>query len=261
MKPPRTIVFLNDLHAGSYYGLWPRDRLPRGGHSGPRYLLRCWEQLLAEWPEKVDLLILNGDLIDGPQKKSAGTGVFAVSDKEQVEGAIELLEAWTKRARVTLRCWGTPYHEGHTDPLFALDLALGIRESRQMFDLDLGSGILNIAHHPMGGAALYQGTTTDREALWSTIAGATKRTLTPRWIVRAHHHHFMVQETEHKTVVKSPCWQLATPYATKTSHWRFQPSLGAVMMIADESHHGGYRFVPRLFPLPIRKALSAEALR
>ncbi|HQP92503.1 MAG TPA: hypothetical protein PK570_00925 [Thermoanaerobaculia bacterium] len=90
-RAPETIAFLGDIHAGSWWGLWPRSRLPGDGFLGPRYLLDCWDDLQRRWPKKLDLLILAGDLIEGPQRRSGGHGVFSVSDKEQVEGAISLL--------------------------------------------------------------------------------------------------------------------------------------------------------------------------
>ena len=247
---PKTIGFLGDVHAGSWWGLWPRESLPERGYVGVRYLLDCWEDLQRTWPKQLDLLILTGDLIEGPQRKSGGIGVFAVSDREQVEGAIELLQPFTNRAKKVIRITGTPYHDGHGDPLLALDYALGVDHTCQVLDLQLEGGVLNAAHHPMGGSTLYQGTGTDREALWSVISSGTHRTVETRWIVRAHRHHFLHQRSEHKDVVQLPCWQLQTPYAVKANYWRFQPSLGAVLMSKDASSWGGYRFDPTLYPLP-----------
>lgn len=107
-RSPETIAFVGDIHAGSWWGLWPRDLLPERGFVGVRYLLDCWEDLLRRWPRRIDLLILSGDLIDGPQKKSGGTGVFATSDREQMEGAIEILRPLAKRAERIIRLTGTP---------------------------------------------------------------------------------------------------------------------------------------------------------
>lgn len=256
----KTIAFLSDLHAGSWWGLWPRDLLPERGFLGPKYLMDCWEDLYRRWPKRIDLLILNGDLIEGPQRKSGGIGCFAVSDREQVEAAISLLEPLSRRCKKIIRITGTPYHDGNGDPLLALDYALGVTHTTQVLDMELPGGVLNVAHHPMGGSVLYQGTSVDREALWSTIAGATGRTINPRWIVRAHQHHWIKQDTEHKTVVKLPCWQLQTPYAAKASYWRFQPSLGGVLMHQDVSEPGGYRFLPTLYELPVGGPLNPEAL-
>ncbi len=257
---PRTIAFLSDLHAGSWWGLWPNSKLPATGFVGVRYLLDCWADLFKSWPRQIDVLILAGDLIEGPQRKSGGIGCFAVSDREQVEGAIELLRPICRRAKRVLRLTGTPYHDGHGDPLLALDYALGVDWSGQILDLDLNGEILNAAHHPMGGGTLYQGTSTDREALWSTISSGTDRTLPSRWIVRAHRHHYIRQETEHKTVVQLPCWQLQTPFAAKANYWRFQPSLGGVLMLADTLEPGGYRFVPRLYQLPRQAPVTMQEL-
>lgn len=60
-RSPETIAFVGDIHAGSWWGLWPRDLLPERGFVGVRYLLDCWEDLLRRWPRRIDLLILSGD--------------------------------------------------------------------------------------------------------------------------------------------------------------------------------------------------------
>ena len=54
-RAPETIAFLGDIHAGSWWGLWPRSRLPGDGFLGPRYLLDCWDDLQRRWPKKLDL--------------------------------------------------------------------------------------------------------------------------------------------------------------------------------------------------------------
>jgi len=259
-RAPETIAFLGDIHAGSWWGLWPRSRLPGDGFLGPRYLLDCWDDLQRRWPKKLDLLILAGDLIEGPQRRSGGHGVFSVSDKEQVEGAISLLRPFARRAERIIRITGTPYHDGPGDPLIALDYALEVAHTTQVLDLKLPEGILNVAHHPMGGATLYTGTQVDREGLWSTIASGAHRTHDARWIVRAHRHHWLHQASETKDVVLLPAWQLATPYAVKANYWRYQPSLGGVLMRRDPAAWGGYRFDPQLYALPLQEPMETHRL-
>lgn len=259
---PKAIGFLGDTHCGSHYGLHPTgdDWLPKSAKwTGIRYLMQCYGHLVDSWPE-LDILFLTGDLIDGPQRKSAGTNVFSTKMSDQVELAIEVLRPLVAKAEVVIRVDGTPYHEDFHGALRQLDAELGVSRVAQIVDLDLGPGILNVAHHPMGGSMLYRGTQVDREGLWATLAAARRKVPQARWIVRAHVHDWMYQETQDMAVVSLPCWELATPHAKKVAYWRFQPSLGGALMQQDDTHHLGYRFTPTLYDPPMPTVTKLEEL-
>lgn len=237
-SPPESILLVGDNHAGSHYAPWPWNPIPE---TGSAYMTKCWWHFV-EQVKPFDLLILNGDIIDGPQRKQGGRGVYNVALNKQVEGAIELLRPLAAKARKIIRIDGTPYHEDGDNVLGILDLALGVTMRTQVLDLDLGSGILNVAHHPAGGSALYLGTKLDKEGLWSLVAATRRKVPRARWIVRSHIHEYGEMHSLDTSVVTLPCWQLPTPHATKGNHWRWQPDLGAVWMLRDELHPGGYRF-------------------
>jgi len=249
---PQTIAFVGDTHCGSHWGLHPTgdEWLPRSSKwTGIRYLMECFGHMVDSWPE-IDLLVLTGDLIDGPQRKSSGTGVFSTKMGDQVDLAIEVLRPLAAKAKKIIRVDGTPYHEDFHNALSTLDHALGVSKTSQIFDIDLEPGILNIAHHPMGGSMLYRGTQVDREGLWAAIAAVRRKVPMVRWIFRAHVHDYMMMESQDTVVVSLPCWELATPHAKKTAYWRFQPSLGGVLMEADKTHPSGYRITPHLYDPP-----------
>ncbi len=237
-SPPESILFVGDLHAGSHFAPWPWNPIEE---TGSAYMTDCFRHFVGQ-VEPFDLLVLNGDLIDGPQRKQGGRGVYNVALHKQTEGAIELLRPLAAKAKRIIRTDGTPYHEDGDNALGLLDLALGVTKRAQMIDLDLGNGILNIAHHPGGGSALYLGTKLDKEGIWSALAAANDKLPDARWIVRSHIHEYGELHTLKKSVVTLPAWQLPTPHATKGNHWRWQPDLGAVWMLRDEHHPGGYRF-------------------
>lgn len=250
---PRTIGFLGDLHVGSYQGLYPIEQLPadKKTHLGPRYLMQCWYHLIDHWPQ-LDILFLMGDLIDGKQPKSRGVGIFTGDLGEQTDRCIEVLEPAIRqlRPKKIMRVWGTPYHEEFDNNLAALDKHFGVEVTRQVIDYSLGEHNLNVAHHPASGAAIYQGTVADREVLWSKVATIDKKTPPCRWIVRAHKHNYYHWSDDFRTMVGMPCWQLPTGHAVKTNYWRFQPSIGGVLMVADKADDSGYRFLRTKYDLP-----------
>lgn len=263
MSPPQAIGFVGDIHCGSHAGLWPVDELPADTSLRPgcRYLMQCWEHLIETWP-KLDLLVLMGDLIDGKQQKSSGVGLFTTDLAEQSAAAAKVLKRLVDKTKPTkiFRVWGTPYHESHDNVLAIVDGVLNVNRVEQVIDLKLGKHILNIAHHPASGAAIYQGTVVDREGLWSMIAAREGKLPDCRWIVRAHKHNWFHIETRHKDVMILPCWQLPTAHAIKQNYWRFQPDIGSVLMLADTLNDSGYRFVPTLYDAPTKSIAEWDQL-
>jgi hypothetical protein len=254
---PKAIGFLGDIHCGSHHGLWPLDDLPGGKrgskYKGVRYLNSCYANMIDQWPD-LDILILMGDLIDGKQRKSNSTGLFTAQLGDQVKGAIEVLTPLSKKAKKIIRVKGTPYHEEFEGALNDLDSQLGINLTDHVLNLNINDHILNVAHHPVGGSSLYLGTSVDKENIWSSVAAIEKSVPNIRWIFRGHKHTFIHQETVFKQVCLVPCFELPTPYAIKNNYWRFQPIIGGVLLMRDDSeilpHPTGYRVVPTTFELP-----------
>jgi len=252
-KRPETVIgFVGDLHAGSRTAPWPEDLPKSKTWVAATYMTECWRHFCANCPE-MDVLFLTGDLIEGKQRKASGTGLIRVEQDEQVSAAIELLEPIVKRANKVIRITGTAYHDGFHGPLSALDRHFRITETHQVVNLELEKGrVLNVAHHPMGGGALYEGTKLDKEQLWEAWASSRDKLPAARWIIRSHLHNFALFHKEGSTVALTPCWQLPTPYAIKGGYWKWQPTLGALFMHSDEAlpepfrDPGGFRFT--LFP-------------
>lgn len=263
MPSPQHIGFLGDIHCGSHYGLWPDELLPSRGYSGVKYLNECWSHLCDSWPQ-LDMLVLMGDLIDGPQAKSKGTGLFDTDLSKQAEGAIEVIQQAVDKLQPSriLRVDGTPYHEGFHGAMRLIDKHFQIakRDSQQVIDINLGTkkepAILNVAHHPMGGSTLYAGTQLDKEMLWANLSAHRGKVPAVRWIVRAHRHFFGLMRDGWTTMIANPCWQLATPHAVKGNYWKWQPDIGGVLMSRDETEELSYSIRPTLYDLPKREVLT-----
>jgi hypothetical protein len=263
----KSIGFIGDLHCGSHYGLWPVEDLPGGKrgtkYKGIRYLNTCFADMVDKWPD-LDLLILMGDLIDGKQRKSSGCGIFTSNLNEQVNGAIETLRPLTAKAKKIIRVHGTPYHEEFDDCLSSLDKSLGVSRAEQIMNVNVGGHILNVAHHPIGGSTLYMGTAVDKETIWSNVAFAEKTVPHARWIVRAHKHCWIHQETRHKDVCILPCFELPTPHAVKVNYWKFQPVIGGALLLRDDSpvmqHDTGYRMLATTYDVPLPSIYNYDQL-
>ena len=257
----KSIAFFGDPHFGSRHGLWPVSWLPNDSpYSGVRYLGQCFDHLVASWPD-VDVLILMGDLIEGKAQKSQATGVFTANVGEQVKGAIEGLRPLAAKAKRILRVTGTPYHDQFDDPLATLDLALGVERVQQVFNISLPTpdgrpSVLNVAHHPPGGGVLYEATKLNRQILWNIIASTTRKIPAARWIVRAHLHSFSVLRLKGITAAINPCMKLADGYAVKGNYEGWQPDLGGMLLVRDDTDVTGWRFRETIYENPQEELLE-----
>ena len=221
------------------------------------YLWKCWKYI-AQYP-RPDLLIVNGDLLDGEAPLDRGRTVKSPDLEIQMAAACEIL-----RPVVAKTTWwlvkGTAYHETVTD---AIGAVLGAKEwdgggrSGQILDLRIRGFNINCSHHPEGGTgAIYKGTIMDRTILWATVGTVVSGL--PRYdvIIRSHWHFFGNFQANGKTVTHVPCFQLQTPYAAKQAFFRFQPQIGFVDFLFDENEDYP-TVVPVLFPLPERRLVDA----
>lgn len=121
MKPIRMVV-MSDRHSGSISGLTPPswDSL---GTMGPEYLHEYHRMRRAVWDwfeqtvgglGRVDVVIDNGDLIDGKGGRSGGTEIMWPDRQDQVEMATFTLKTLFPFATKFLS-FGTPYHTGEEE--------------------------------------------------------------------------------------------------------------------------------------------------
>lgn len=253
VRRAKKIVILSDTHAGSEFAPYPERLLPADAslHLGTRYMNECFEHAKEEIG-KCDLVILNGDLIDGRQKKSGGLGLYTPHLRGQVEAAIELLAPITAKAKRVMRVLGTPYHDDEHDPLGLLDSELGIDSDDvdDVFDLELrGSGILNVTHHPSFKFE-HKGGGMSKTAFYNLVNAARRKAPRARWIVESHLHFYAQFEDADVRVTACPCWQLPTPWARKINRRRFVSDIGCIVMEHDPTQASEWVTRPILYDTP-----------
>jgi hypothetical protein len=248
-------IVVSDIHAGSIYGLQPPKFGTFSGvtveqNVGQRFLWECWLDFAQRAGKfKPDFVIVNGDVVDGPQRKNQGAELSLIAPGDQVKAAIDVLRVL--RAKTPKAKWyftqGTPYHVGewgdHEEAIAGalgatpyLSLGTGVL-CREVLWLSTEGVILEAAHHISGGTGFYRLTSLDREAQWSALSGkdATKGIPRSDLLIRSHVHNFAYGEHASKQVLTTPCWQLQTRYARKHSVHRLHPDIGGIMIEVDGS--------------------------
>jgi len=114
----KKILILSDLHVGSLWGLWPPsfstvdartgDTLKFIQNKTQKGLWKHWEKMLREVPDP-EIIILNGDLIDGLAYRDKGRGLVTPNLTWQAEACLDILKTLPKVP--TYFTQGTGYHE------------------------------------------------------------------------------------------------------------------------------------------------------
>ena len=243
-----TVLVVSDLHCGHHEALWhPSVRLPWGQNVEPtvgqKYLYDCWKDLLATARRrKVSIVVVNGDLIDGEQRKSAGTEAATTILAAQQKSSIKLLEPLRdiKTVKDMRIIRGTPYHDGRLG-MDVEQIATSLDcigpnpdwHSWSFLDLDIEGTVLNFSHGISVAGGLYRATPHDREGVWSALASKEGRIPKASCVIRSHCHYFTHVEHSTTHIVTSPAWQLQTEYMRKNSVYRMMPDIGALFIEVD----------------------------
>lgn len=265
------MLTVSDLHVGSMFGLFPRGFKTSIGsilalNSGQQYLLECWEDMQARLPDVIDVLNLNGDIVDGENKFEMARGLGDVDPLWQVRAAEELLTPLADRARHIYATRGSTYHVGKGgtwDELLAE--RLGARKDRRgcyaspwwRYRYPGQDGVYFDIAHRQSTTIRYHSMPVEREMDFLFNRFARKRLKPPEHfaIIRSHAHWgFGAWLEEGACGISTPCWKLQDDFAkTRISPNRIIPqNLGAVgLHIFDEPVDGArVKAVPYTYKHP-----------
>lgn len=197
----RRIVVTSDRHSGHLSGLTHPDfeRIPSqsSGHLWDMYLhrRRCWEWTVETVKElqPIDVLLDNGDAIDGKGEASGGTEQITTDRNEQVDMAVASIEVFD--AETTLMSYGTPYHAGKGED-WEKQVFDKITNGRKIggedtFQLAMGGPKINYRHH-IGRSSIPHGRATPlaKERLWNLLWSERGEYPKADILIRSHVHYF-----------------------------------------------------------------------
>lgn len=238
MKNEITLVCLGDIHAGSKAAVCvPGMELTEDGGKVPhsaaqRGLYDAWHSLAKEW-KNPDILVCNGDAIEGQARKESGVGCWSTDLDDQLECAALLLKEYN--AKRTYLIDGTGYHvdAGGKSLEHHLGLALDAekiggykkRSADELF-LRVGEVTFHFSHHISVGTGWYKTTPLARELVFALLNESDKHRVDV--IVRSHVHYFCGVEFTRQRGYILPCWQMQTRYMRKKSSFGMVPVIGAI---------------------------------
>jgi hypothetical protein len=195
-KKSKRVVIISDLHSGHLVGLTP----PKFDiiHESPEYhkldrLRRVYWDFYAKEIQAlmpIDILIVNGDCIDGKGKKSGGTELIEADATKQCTIAEEAIEF--AKARHNFLTFGTAYHVGDESDMerkIATDIEADKIGSHDW--LDVNGLVFDYKHHASSSIIPHgRHTAIARERLWNMLWNEWDECPKANIIIRSHVHYF-----------------------------------------------------------------------
>jgi len=198
MARTKRLVVISDLHAGHRVGLTPPDyqwkankNAEHGVYKCAKIQRACWkwykEAMLALRP--IDVLVVNGDAIDGRGERSGGVELITGDRRHQADMAAEAILLAGAKQVVMVR--GTPYHTGQKEDWEDV-IARKVRACKignhEWVNIN---GIVFDFKHKIGRSTIPHGQFTPqaRDWLWNALWAEAGFQPKADWLIRSHVHY------------------------------------------------------------------------
>lgn len=228
----KSIVIISDLHCGNTYGLTPPEHQTEHKNKMKIEAWDAYAQMAQNW-RSPDILLVNGDCIDGNQPKMGGAELITCDRNTQVDIAVKCILKWD--AKKILMTYGTAYHTGNQAEDFEYSIADKCEakiEGRLFFNVE---GLTFDARHKVGSSGIPHGRATPllKEMMWNLMKEAEETGPKIDVIVRSHVHYHLWIESGNRIMFTTPALQLSRGrYGSREcsgiTHW------GAIRLIVDK---------------------------
>lgn len=223
----KRILLLSDLHVGSKWGLWPPNVKAKNDRSDmletiPQNVVQVniwehWKRMLATLKkEKPDCIILNGDLIEGIQRKEYGRGLTTNEIPIQMAACALVIQTLPKVPMYFTQ--GTDYHQMSDGTSVEKFLAA-------QFGGEFGDeliveecGIRLFCRHSIGisqSTWQYMTTAPARDQMLLYLNQSSEKYGKIDVAVFSHRHQFVAAQFSSGIALVTPCWQGKTVFAVK----------------------------------------------
>lgn len=211
----KTIAIISDMHCGSSWGLTPPSWHRKESHYAYPLQKETWDtycRVVKRWSNP-DVLIVNGDCIEGRQDRQGGAELITNDRNVQVEMAVQAIRRWN--ADKIFITYGTKYHVGDQAEDFEFNIYQQLRkithtkiEGHLFFKCE---GLVIDARHKLGSSSIPhgRGTALLREMMWNLIQSANDEAPKANIIIRSHVHYHILLEVPNRLMFTTPSLQLS----------------------------------------------------
>ena len=242
MSVSHRILLISDLHCGSGMSIaHPQARINAEGatlglNKIQQYTLWPLWKKMCETKEPYDLIVVNGDLVDGKQSKSGHMGLWTADMDCQAECAAKLLDMIPlKKGGEVHIIKGTDYHRGNNlcADSKVVDKFNRLQRNRDKNAVDQGLEYVlkiddctfHIAHTIGGGQ--YLGTALNKEVMFRHLYHYEFTGM-----IRGHRHNYHFDSDGDCFGLLLPCWKGRDDYEKKHG-LKWISMVGWVEMVVD----------------------------
>ena len=192
------VLVMSDPHCGHRAGLtppaywWVEDPEDDARYKWALMMRETWTDFLSmiEPYRGCDVLIINGDAVDGKGEKSGGTELITSDPDEQAIMAARCVKEINPK--VVLMTYGTPYHTGMImdyEKIVAREVGAAKIESEAKYRIE--GKLLNVKHF-ISSSVIPHGrfTALERDKLWAAIWAEMYGNEKPDITIRSHVHYY-----------------------------------------------------------------------
>jgi len=258
MKSKRVLV-VADFHCGHLVGLTPpgfdADREPqrhREFYDMRRTIWRWFKRTVTKLAP-IDILIVNGDAVDGKGQASGGTEQLYADRNDQAEMAASVIR--TIDAKKVVMSYGTPYHTGQLEDWEdAVARDVGAEKIGGEDVIDVNGLIINYRHH-VGRSTIPHGRFTPiaKEMLWNLLWAERGEYPKADVLIRSHVHYHVAAQSAEWLAMTTPALQ---GYGTKYGGRRMSGTVDIGVIVFDVKGKENYTWKPVLLRLREQQPIS-----
>jgi len=264
----KRLVVVSDMHCGHNCGLTPplwqfklineNPELKRNQYGAIQ--LELWQWYMSTMRDikseaDVDILLLNGDCIDGKGQAAGGTELITVDRNEQVEMANHCIKQWD--AKDIVMTYGTSYHTGKDEDFeetICKDVGALSIKGEQFFEIN---GKTFNAKHKIGSSGIPHGrfTAIAKSALWNRLWADAELSPKADVLIRSHVHFYVEVRNRDMYGIITPAMQAI---GSKFGNRQCEGLIDVGLVVIDISKKGNILVTPRLAKLKSHKAVSIK---
>ena len=268
-----SIVVISDIHTGNINAICTDEAAKFIRHKRKRTLhknlMKAWKYCASKVSKpEIDLLVINGDAIDGDNRKDLGTEVWTTSMNEQINDTVELITSHYKFKNVIVTT-GSGYHVtrgsdhveeqlGEKLAAYETDGTIGrylrhqiLPKSKKKVDgntryqgvhylftdykwkFKAGNEVISLTHHiSHSKVEFYRSTPLAREMVTTELdSGKYAPDERPTILIRSHTHYYCMLEFSTSVGIITPAWKFPDEFLHKGGIGGTAPTIGIVEII------------------------------